>query len=129
MKQNLNTLLMSLVTMGIVMFCGVFPAFSDSLSEDSSKKVQTSEKSQVPEKINTPKNQVYTVYHRSQAENYLLNTERQPVRARKESRARPPFEIPPGFLLIGAPLFFMLFLGVVIDFLNEMEELDHLDSA
>lgn len=103
---------------GFVVLCGALTALSQEPSQEISLRVE-SPSSEAPSE---PK--VTTVYGIS-AEDYLPTTAELKRLARpavRSSRSRPMFDLPDAFYFIGGPIFALLFIRVLIIFLNEFEE-------
>lgn len=70
----------------------------------------------------------YAVYRSGQAEDYLPETKsklsKRPAARKRKPHSRPSFSLPEGFFVVALPIFFAIFLVVLIDMLKEMKDSD-----
>ncbi len=103
---------------GFVVLCGVLTALAKEPSQEISLRVESPGR----ESLSEPK--VTSVYGIS-ADDYLPTTAELKRLARpavRSARSRPSFDLPDAFYFIGGPIFALLFIRVLVIFLNEFEE-------
>ncbi len=103
---------------GFVVLCGTVMVLAQETNQEISLRVE------MPRNEASSEPKVTAVYGIS-ADDYLLTTAEIKKLARPSVRSdpsRPSFDFPDAFYFIGGPIFALLFIRVLVIFLNEFEE-------
>jgi len=104
--------------MGAVVLCSALVTLAQETNDGGGLRIET------PGIESSSETKVTTVYGIS-AEDYLPSVEELKKQARPNIRSaasRPSFDLPDAFYFIGGPVFALLFIRVLVIFLNEFEE-------